>query len=764
LKFFREFLRLSKRVGFVLFINLLVVLIALVVVGVAFLKNPDWVVNERSLHFLANLARSKNWVNVSWDQASSHIESRFLIPKKFRFNFQNLCISSLPEEQKACWKSAEIGFQVGFVGFKPKVTEVGPVHLLQGLLTLSPSKKTDIPEVPISLSDQISKVSSGFASLQGINFHSIFLSFHHRQASITIEVNHDKLGVRADLKNWVIQPGQYLSGKLDFKALTQKNQAELEAIISGRLSGKVFKQPKVLSGRLTGKILDLSHLDRIHLTLNGKGRYLFPDISESKIEGCLLDVYKRSPSPVKDPFAGKVKLDCPAWVRLPSGVSASRQLNLLNLPSLLKFRVYSDFDSKEYPPSPTSELKGSAVLEVEPISTDWLKGQGKVSLDFSGVPKEFPKEWKTDADVALNFQVPEFEALVYNFSKTSWAVPAPFHVLKGNVGLEVHGRSNLNSGDFPLALRTRLTSENQKLDLDGQGHLSVRDILSDFRSKLDFKISLSNVDLELPRLDLAAPPRIVPEERFKASKGKKLSKNEVGKFNFVLELKTPVNRPLNLLSNLAKAPIPVHVQFFLSSRDPVKGFIRVKDFPLEVFRRDATMDHFDLTLTPPAEESKIDGLINVKYVDYTVSILIGSTLGKPAIKLMSDPPLPEDKIVATLLFGKPMEELNSDQESSVGSTRAALADEALGIASLYVLASTPVQSVGYDPVNKLFTAKLRLAEGTSLNLGAGSGGLEGIGIRKRLGTKWSITTDVGNSKEGDQNKMISTFLEWVHRY
>ncbi|MEO5969714.1 MAG: hypothetical protein ABIQ95_07275, partial [Bdellovibrionia bacterium] len=115
-------------------------------------------------------------------------------------------------------------------------------------------------------------------------------------------------------------------------------------------------------------------------------------------------------------------------------------------------------------------------------------------------------------------------------------------------------------------------------------------------------------------------------------------------------------------------------------------------------------------------------------------------------------------------FGKPMEELDADQEQSVGSTRAAIADKALGIASLYALASTPVQSVGYDSTTKLFTAKLRLGEGTSLNLGADTNGLEGIGIRKRLSSKWSITTDISNSKSGYQNKAVSTFLEWVHRY
>lgn len=70
-----------------------------------------------------------------------------------------------------------------------------------------------------------------------------------------------------------------------------------------------------------------------------------------------------------------------------------------------------------------------------------------------------------------------------------------------------------------------------------------------------------------------------------------------------------------------------------------------------------------------------------------------------------------------LLFGRKLDALDAGQAASVGSTGAAVADGAVTLASMYLLASTPVESVGYNPVTRVSTAKIRLADGTSLNVG-----------------------------------------------
>ena len=118
-----------------------------------------------------------------------------------------------------------------------------------------------------------------------------------------------------------------------------------------------------------------------------------------------------------------------------------------------------------------------------------------------------------------------------------------------------------------------------------------------------------------------------------------------------------------------------------------------------------------------------------------------------------------------LLRGRSLAELDAEESTSIGETRAALADQALGLLSLYALASTPIQSVGYDPATGQVLVKLRIGEGTSLNLGSQWGGAQGIGIRRRLSQRWSIRTEL-NPPIGAESRgsVFSAVLEWGYRY
>lgn len=132
------------------------------------------------------------------------------------------------------------------------------------------------------------------------------------------------------------------------------------------------------------------------------------------------------------------------------------------------------------------------------------------------------------------------------------------------------------------------------------------------------------------------------------------------------------------------------------------------------------------------------------YTDYTVRIKILGLIESPTVQFESDPPLPQNKILTVLLFGKTLDSLDSDESTSVVRAQAAIADGAVSLASMYLLASTPVESIGYDPGTRVFTAKVKLADGTSLNVGSNLSELERIGIRKRLGHQWAVSTYLEN--------------------
>jgi hypothetical protein len=96
--------------------------------------------------------------------------------------------------------------------------------------------------------------------------------------------------------------------------------------------------------------------------------------------------------------------------------------------------------------------------------------------------------------------------------------------------------------------------------------------------------------------------------------------------------------------------------------------------------------------------------------------------------------------------------------------QAAAAGRGLDLASLYLLASTPVESVGYDPQTGAVSARFRIASGTSLNVSKSQQeDMESIGIRKRIGSNWSIVTQQGNPAD-PTDKSVSALLQWSHRY
>jgi hypothetical protein len=283
-------------------------------------------------------------------------------------------------------------------------------------------------------------------------------------------------------------------------------------------------------------------------------------------------------------------------------------------------------------------------------------------------------------------------------------------------------------------------------------------------TKLNGDAMLSQVSLEIPSFQVGTFPKVLPDPRFKPtlaafSPGSLARRSS---FKYSIFVRTLPGNPVQILSNLAQGPIPVEVALKLVSEQPITGKVHISRFPIEIFRRKAIIDHFSIDLRAPMSTSPVDGKISVDYADYQVIVSVSHTIDRPQIHLSSEPPLPENQLVSVLLFGHTMDQLDAEQGSSVAHTRAAFSNGAVSLASFYLLASTPVQSISYDPSTGAVIAKVKLGEGTSLNLGTNVQESPTLGFRKRLGSAWSIQTDVVNTP--DIGPVASAYLEWSHRY
>jgi hypothetical protein len=250
-------------------------------------------------------------------------------------------------------------------------------------------------------------------------------------------------------------------------------------------------------------------------------------------------------------------------------------------------------------------------------------------------------------------------------------------------------------------------------------------------------------------------------------------KPEVAESSFRYKIRIVANeKPLRLIGPLTGSPVDVYGDIVLDSEAAVAltGKIRLGEMPLEIFRRKATVKKMDFTFQPSTERVEVNGRIQVKNPDTTVFIVISGTIDAPIIKFESDPPLPPDEVISVLLFGSPIRDITLDDQDTVESAQALFVSRSVNLLSLYVLSSTPVRKIDFNPDTHALTAQIPLSEKTTMNIGGvipGQGqsqSTEGVvGIHRRLGKSWSVGTEVESA--GDKNNSSATaWLGWSKRY
>jgi hypothetical protein len=426
-----------------------------------------------------------------------------------------------------------------------------------------------------------------------------------------------------------------------------------------------------------------------------------------------------------------------------------------------------------FPPSSDSPVKGTIDIMLDDLQSSLLQGKGGAKIELDGNLKKLPESLNAKSKIDLAIALPYFEKLVTALGRTrSWAVPEPLNSLTGPVDLEVKGEGNLpwDIRLLPIALKTRLKSATQRFSVDAGGSLAIETKkLAPSTSEttdisLNADVTLSDIKLALPRLDLAAPPRLIPDARIQIPKDKRETDSQSNVvFHHHIAIKTPKDHPVLLTSNLAKRNIPIDVDLIVADNQPSRIKLNISGFPINLFRRDAELEYFGLHTSEDGKRMVLNGRLRVAYTDYTIFINISGNTDAPKVDFTSDPHLNDQQVIAVLFFGKPIDQLEPGQMDSVESAKAALANSAVSLASMYILASTPIESVGYDPSSGKMTAKVHLTDGTSLNVGSDFKQFSTLGIRRRLGPNWAITTYLNNPFD-TANRAFSALVEWNKRY
>lgn len=412
---------------------------------------------------------------------------------------------------------------------------------------------------------------------------------------------------------------------------------------------------------------------------------------------------------------------------------------------------------------PLANSRASANLKLEEISSgDLLEskiaGSGEFEFDFSNSSIKI---------LAYNFQadlkIPEFSHWKEFWKKTNFAVPAPLHVLTGPITAQVkleNGNKELALANFTL--NTDLHSSNQALVLEDKAQIKIQNPFGpDRKIDIDSRLALSDIQLEAPPLRLESPPQFLPDSRFLTdASGRSQEPPAPSSTSWRLQIDSV--KPVRISTNMLPVPVPLSVNVVLKSSSPMEGRFGVLPMPLNIFKKKAVVEKLNVTYSGGSKVGELDGLLTHRTPEVLIRVLLLGNTENLRVDFQSDPPLSEQQILAVFLYNKSLTELSEEEANSTQNLSQAMSDGALGLFSLFFLSSTPIQSVGYDPVSQNYSARVGIDEKTTLSVGSDFADVREFGVRRRLGGQWALRTEL--RQEVNEADVIVTLLEWFKRF
>jgi len=769
----------------------LAIMLLIGLVGIfSILKWPQILLNERNLNYASSLSGYFG-IPLTWKSVAIQIDSKSLFHKKIKIKFEDFCFNISKNTYEGCTENLELSAEAAWQDKKFQVLELGPllmtgarinIHLQEqqetkndnslelkvpdlvlpsslrstsfqtilieipewtiwqgenifsGSLKLSaePNEVRKIDSVQLEIHvDPNSAISSGELSAELLS--SSYFEKNDWTLSADLKFSKMKMSGQASLKAHPMTPDFYL---VEIEANGQQNKTTLKTNAKAELKKGEWK------GSFSGLALGFS-----------------PYVQKVKTQDCHFNLHEIEKSKDRLGFS----LDCPVLVDLtPLKLPNSTFEHLVSIPYNLDMRIKTDLETSFFP-SANKPVSGSLNIILNTLSQELLTAKGSTFTRFAGIPSQYPKNWDLETELDIQIKLPHFHRLVKALERTAFAIFAPLNSLKGNIDLNLSGKADLarEEGKIPLSFSSNLSSSEQSFMTQGKGEFNYKFTQKASQQHLDFDVVLQDLKLVAPHMGLDSIPNLFPDSRFVDSKNPIVSRQS-NDFTYKVHIHNMQDHPVKLISNLTKTHIPIFMDLVINEKK-MEGNLQIGNTELNFFRRNAQVQKFNLTLQNPREKSIVDGRIRVNYADYKIDIILVGTLKKPTIVFQSDPPLNQDQILSVLIYGRTFEDLNADNSSSVSAISTAIADRVIALGSLFVLASSPIESVQYNPKTGAFSAKVKIAQGTSLELGTQQGKTQELGLRKNLKGNWLIRTYIqNNTQTGTQSG--GAFLEWYKRY
>ncbi len=705
---------------------------------------PEWVLNEANAKE-AIVRFLPEW-RIHWAGFRLEFQRQGLLGKRMNLGLDDLCVRHDPVLY-ACLPRVRLDLEFSLTGLKPKIAALNQLLIQVSYLQIVPASPTEEEESSFPLPD--------------LRLPSLAFLKNAAQGEIELAVQSFRIGKpeESPLEGTFLLTRDSVptEGVLAFRGIAKarKNSASLLLPFSGSWGEalKLKAEPNLRSGRQQyGAEIDLL----------AASRELKLGFSEIKMPGLLKGRRLQA-------------RNCRIKAELDKNEGYPRQAELeceLSADSVKKDVLIPKFSANA---SIVARLHRSGKNLVAMTELKAGSKQELFHADLTGKAMlEFTQKWKlrglSKPDLVINAELPRFERLRALLENTPFAVPAPANSLDGQI--ELHGRLE-HGGESELRfladLSTRLQGGKQHVHTRGNANIVIRNPLAP-RPEIgvEANVVLSDIFLEAPPMRLQSPPRATLDSRFQSEKEYLESNNgkETGHVKphpIRWKLAVTNEKPVRISSNLLPEPLPLSIDLRLAHDKRPSGTVTLLPVPVEIFHKRAEVDKVKLTLRETSKTIGVDGLLIYRNSEALVKILILGNVEAPRIVLQSEPPLSESQIVSLLLFNKSVQELTEEEAASSSSMGQALSDGAFGLFTLIFLSSTPIESVGYDPVSDTYSVRVRLDGRTSVSVASDFQGERQYAIRRRIGSRWAVSSALQRDEDKGSHSLL-TLLEWFHRF
>lgn len=731
-----------------------VLVMAILAVLLVFYR-PELLVNTANVRWA--LTKFMPELQLQFDTLELKARSDSFWRKGFELTTQNLCVDlQEPHVIHFCASKIHVKAVLDFEGFKLRLVGTPMVHLEGGTLDLILK-----PGPPTANSDPLAKLAEP-------SFEAIFGGYrdmvpHRVWGDLSVEFT--QLDLRFSDSFRLRGKAALANGErpelLNFESVLELDLSFLEKALRLQIAAQgnlqeSFLKAQVRAPEFQDLKIDATLARQLDLDIKAHIRGRTARISvDSQIQADARQIRMQS--------GARVELERPPFLK-------SRNIRLPQIQLLQKGTINYELTEKSY------DFDAETIVESPSFSGIEVKVAAAAAYSYrrGATWQKSLKPQKFDAKA----RIPNLQTWAKEIRWTRLQIPAPFYRMQGPAALTLQGKDlNPAGGMIKAQFTTDFQDGLQAIKMDLPGEITWTEIFGANREvKLRGELAIQKLILELPRLSILGLPRftldsriqqpdqVAPEPRMAVSRPVVPAKEGPLKWSVDLRIFTPGD-PLTLRSNLISDPVPLKLDqkiWFSSSGGPqVRGSVSVMPMKVELFRRKIQVEKIVVVRQSPTVTA-LNGLFSYETSEVKVRIRLLGTSEAPQIVWESDPPLTQRQIISIIVFGKSLNELSQEETSSAQNLERAFADGALGVASLFLLASTPIESVSYDPVSKTYAARLKVDGKTSLSLGSDFEEKQSLALRRQLGGAWSIKTELQSTTE--QKDHLSTFLEWFKRF